>query len=184
MYEDTLCRIKFQHGLSDEFLSTCGVKQGDVLSPTLFNIYINGNVNNLNNSNTDPIKIGNTNINSLLFADDIVLLSNSEQGLQNSLDCLSKFCDSWKLEVNRQKSKVIVFNSNGKSHNRYFKFKEEYLESVKSYCYLGITLKYTGNVGMTSNMLMDWAGKPGSKLKKLLDLTNHVTYWKNSLILL
>ena len=42
MYEDTCCRIKFSNGInSDEFPSTCGVKQGDVLGPLLYNLFLN-----------------------------------------------------------------------------------------------------------------------------------------------
>ena len=65
MYQDTRCRIKFQNGISPEFLSTCGVKQGDVLSPILFNLYINDLVKELNNANTDRVVIGNISLNSL-----------------------------------------------------------------------------------------------------------------------
>jgi hypothetical protein len=37
------------------------------------------------------------------------------KGLQNSLNVLSNFCSSWKLDVNQEKLKAIVFNSNGKT---------------------------------------------------------------------
>ena len=115
MYEDTCCRIKFSNGISDEFPSTCGVKLGDVLSPLLFTLFINDLVKSLDSSECDPVVSGDLTINSLLYADDTILLSNSEEALQKSLNCLNEFCDNWKLNVNHEKSKVMVFNSNGKS---------------------------------------------------------------------
>jgi hypothetical protein len=42
---------------------------------------------------------------------------------------LSKFCSSWKLEVNTKKSKIMIFNSNGKSFLNHFKLDNEYLET-------------------------------------------------------
>jgi hypothetical protein len=42
-------------------------------------------------------------VNILLYADDIVLLSQSKEGLQNSLNILHDFCYSWKLKVNTDK---------------------------------------------------------------------------------
>ncbi len=59
------------------------------------------------------LEIHCTSIHCLVYADDLVLLSESPEGLQSSLNILKYFCFSWKLEVNRDKSKVIVFNSNG-----------------------------------------------------------------------
>lgn len=117
MYSKTENRIKFKNGISPKFVSTTGVKQGDNLSPTLFNIYINDIVSFIENYQGDPIIVGDNKINILLYADDIILISKSPNGLQNCLNALSLYCNLWKLEVNTAKSNIIVFNSNGRTYN-------------------------------------------------------------------
>ena len=103
--------------------------------------------------------IKNISVNSLLYADDIILLSSSDKGLHESLDVVNKFCTDWKLDVNHEKSKVMVFNSNGKSYLNKFKYQDCVLETVKSYCYLGMTIKYSGSIGGSSNLLMEKSRK-------------------------
>ena len=141
MYSDIKSRMKFTQGLSQAFSSNKGVKQGDVLSPLLFNIFINGIVNKLEQNEPYPVLIGDIPINCLLYADDIIRLSSSPDGLQKSLDSLADFCSCWKLKVNTSKSKIVVFNSNGKSFINHFKCDGNIIDTVSNYCYLGITLK-------------------------------------------
>ena len=138
MYTDSSCRIKFTAGLSESFISDCGVKQGDVLSPLLFNFYINDLVKEFGDSIIDPVKIGDVSLNILLYADDIpvVLISESKDGLQNCLKTLSDYCTAWQLEVNTNKSKILVFNSNGKSFLNEFVYNGINLQTVKQYCYI------------------------------------------------
>ena len=93
----------------------------------------------------------------MLFADDIVLLSESEDGLQSSLDVLSTFCSNWKLQVNVDKSKILVFNSIGKSHINRFNYDNVIMETVQKY--LGITLKCNGNFNLATSVLMEKARK-------------------------
>ena len=45
----------------------------------------------------------------LLYADDIVIFGNSAEQLQDSLNLLSNYCQRWKLTVNINKTKVMVF---------------------------------------------------------------------------
>ena len=172
MYTDTTCRIKFSHGLSSPFLSERGVKQGDVLSPLLFNYFINDLNNTIDGCNSDPVVIGDLSLNILLYADDIVLLSQSKTGLQNSLNALYNYCSSWKLQVNTDKSKVMVFNSNGKSFINEFKYNDSVLQTVTQFSYLGIVMKYNGNFQLAISTLMGKARKAYFKIKKTIGLNN------------
>ena len=49
-------------------------------------------------------------ISCLLWADDLVLLSKAKKGLQEQIDILAGYSDNWKLKVNIEKTKEIIFN--------------------------------------------------------------------------
>ena len=112
MYSSLLYSVKTEHGLSPSFETKIGVKQGCILSPTLFSLYLN-DLNDCFDISCDPVVIDTTKISSLLYADDIVL-SNTAEGLQNALNKLGNFCETWNLKINISKTKVIVFNKSGK----------------------------------------------------------------------
>ena len=98
-----------------------GVKQGDGLSTLLFNVYIN-DINKIFDAYPlDPVALNSTRFNCHVYADDLVLLSESKEGLQSRLDFLQMYCDSWKLKINVNKTKVIIF-SNGKIDTTSLKF--------------------------------------------------------------
>ena len=63
-------------GLSQLFECTLGVKQGGVLSPILFNLY-NNDLPDIFGSECDPVEINKQTLNTLMYADDIILLSKS-----------------------------------------------------------------------------------------------------------
>jgi hypothetical protein len=83
-------------------------KTGGCSKPLLFNYFINNLVDDLNKDNTDPVVIGDSEYTSICWW--YCLLSQSKEGLQNSLNILHDFCYSWKLKVNTDKSKIMVFN--------------------------------------------------------------------------
>jgi small nuclear ribonucleoprotein (snRNP)-like protein len=98
-------------------------------------------------------------VNILLYADDIVLLLQSKEGLQNSLDILHDFFYTLKLKVNTDKSKIMVFNSNDKTYLNQFTYNNVNLETVANYCYLGMVQKFNGNFNLAINTLMEKARK-------------------------
>jgi hypothetical protein len=72
-------------------------------------LYINDLADSFGND-CDPLDLNGKLVFCLLYADDIVLLSESAQGLQNLLNKVKIFCDKWNLQVNINKSKVMIFN--------------------------------------------------------------------------
>ncbi len=82
----------------DWFNTKAGVKQGDSLSPTMFGLFINDIVEDIKSVNTG-IEIDDHNICILLHADDIVLLSDTEEGLQKHLDKVYQWSLKWKITL-------------------------------------------------------------------------------------
>ena len=126
MYTDCLSSIKINNQYTSFFTIERGVRQGDSLSPTidrgvrqgdslspsLFNLYINDICDLFEMDDTSPLILESTKLGSLLFADDLLLVSESKEGLQNSLNKLSDYCDKWQLPVNCTKTKAMVISKN------------------------------------------------------------------------
>ena len=108
MYKnDRLC-VKVNNKMTDFFTSRVGVRQGDVLSPTLFKLFIN-DLPNILDDDSVSVTLDKENIPCLLYADDLVLISNTKSDLQHKLNLLNDYCAKWCLEVNIKKNKNNYF---------------------------------------------------------------------------
>ena len=88
-----------------------GVKQGDNLSPTLFSLFINDLVNHLKEV-CPCITASEAKLNSLLYADDLVLIGESEDALQSLLNELHAWCYKWRAKVNFTKTITATIHNN------------------------------------------------------------------------
>ena len=93
----------------------------------------------------DTVFLNNIPLQCLTYADDIVLLSSSSEGLQKRLDGLRTFCNDWCLDVNVCKTKILIFNKTGKLLKDEFSFDNAPLECIQHYSYLGVYFSARGN---------------------------------------
>jgi len=145
MYSEIKLCVSMENGLSLPFNSRVGLKQGCNLSPILFNLFINDLPGIIDNSNCNPPALLNLPVSCLLYADDLVLLSKSREGLQNSLNSLNRYSNEWFLEVNNTKTKCIVFSRGKQTRLPLFSLGKQDLEFCHEYCYLGIIFSRSGN---------------------------------------
>ena len=96
MYKSPNVSLIHQDKISQTFLTTIGLKQGDVLSTILFNIYINDLPRRLPQNSRYPDTINDipylddTKINNLLFADGLAFFSLSKEDLQKRISILEQ----------------------------------------------------------------------------------------------
>ena len=93
---------------------TNGVRQVSVLSPCLFNVYMDNLLGELRKSSVGT-KIGNLFLGCLAYADDFVLISPTASGLQKMLDICVRYVNGHHLILNSKKSAVIGFIKRGMS---------------------------------------------------------------------
>jgi len=139
IYARTEAAVRVKNGLTRSFKITKGVRQGCVLSPILFNLYIADLDKYLAKRNIGGIRVGNERIWSLAYADDIVLLAKNKTALQDMMDTLKKFLKDRKLELCIEKTKLIIFNSKGKNKWERVKWRNKEIETVTKFKYLGFT---------------------------------------------
>jgi len=169
MYSGIKSRVKYNNTLSNEFTCMLGVRQGECLSPFLFSMFLNDIEEYLILNNFDGIDTYMTKLFLLLYADDIVVFSDTAAGLQKGLDLLQEYCNRWKLKINVQKTKVIVFRKSGMlPRNLKFVFNNENIEIVKSFSYLGIVFTQGGSFSETQRTLASKAQKAIFKLDSYL----------------
>jgi hypothetical protein len=107
LYSNVSNKVLFGEFESDWFDHEFGLKQGCVLSPTLFSILMNDLVSMLSEQNLG-VNLASDIINCLLFADDIVLMGKSEQELQTLLNITARLASKWNLTFYSKESKVMV----------------------------------------------------------------------------
>lgn len=147
LFSNSSARVRWEGQLGSKIDSTFGVLQGGIISPKLFNLYLADMTDYLDHNH--GITVNGTTFTHLLYADDLVLVSESASGMQVLLDNLEAYCKKWHLLVNSQKSKVMVLNARQRLINNAeqlnFTVCGQNLEIVNSYKYLGQIISNSTN---------------------------------------
>ena len=119
-----------------------GVRQGCVLSPELFNLYSEVIMRDL--LEMDGIKAGGRNINNIRYADDTVLITDSEEKLQDLVPALVRASGEHGLKLNVSKTKVMVISKADNDISANVEVGGVVLEQVQRYKYLGSVVTKDG----------------------------------------
>ncbi len=137
-YSNLMCRVKWDQSYSAWFQIVAGVRQGGILSPGFYSLYVDDLVVEL-----ESLQVGCYVIEVfmalLLYADDMAILAPSVKGLILLLEKCNQFCLDWDICLNAKKTKLMYF---GKKCDDLFSpiLNGNPLQWVDSWVYLGVEL--------------------------------------------
>jgi hypothetical protein len=88
-----------------------------------------------------------------VYADDSIILSESAEGLQHCLNKLHGYCKHWHLDIDLDKTKVIIMKSGGGNVKHKFMYNNREFITTNTYRYLGTTINSKGNFSMAKEEL-------------------------------
>ena len=112
MYTNQALRVRWCNTFSDKFNVSNGVKQGGILSPILFAIYMDGLISNLRTSGLG-CRMSRHYVGVIVYADDVVILAPSVFALRSMLRICVLYAKEYDVLFN-DKSKLIVFPAGNK----------------------------------------------------------------------
>ena len=142
LYWDQTAAVRIEGEHSDFKHIKRGVRQGCVLSPDLFNLYSETILRNL--EDTPGLKVNGENLNNLRYADDTVLMAESEAQLQKLLDIVVKESEAMGLSLNVKKTECMVISKKPINPKCNLYSKGEQIKQVKKFKYLGFLITSDG----------------------------------------
>lgn len=147
-YEGDSISVRVEGRLSDPCILEWGVRQGCPLSPLLFDFFIDDIIDELKIKSNGVVipGLGKT-LHGLLWADDLVILAESEEEMKKSLQAVTIWLDTWRMEVSSDASGVAtkcgilrVPFCKGESGRNSFRIQGASIPTVREYKYLGTIL--------------------------------------------
>ena len=130
MYAHTKCAVTVNGKISEWFKVGVGVRQGCLLSPALFNLFLEFVMKDLRKLDSG-VQIGNICINNIRYADDTTLIDLIFEKLQLTTDELDKSCKKWGMKINLAKCKTMTEDP------RHITINNQPLEKVRQFVFLG-----------------------------------------------
>lgn len=142
LYRESSSRVRFNGKDSQPFSSTTGVKQGCILSPTLFLLLLDSVLEKTNTEAQNGIQWNiSEKLNDIDYADDICLMAHRFNDIEDKLKKLSVNAMKFGLKINLKKTKLMRI---GTSSTTPLKLENVVIEDVESFNYLGSVITKDG----------------------------------------
>ena len=172
-------RIKWNAAISDSFDTSNGVKQGGVLSPLLFNVYLDELILLLREQGVGCHMNGMF-VGAFCYADDVTLLAPTGMALNAMLDTCTRFADAHDLSFNSSKTKCMFIDRSCLQLHSDVRFMGRSVEFVNSVDLLGVPLYADLKVNhihrnvqkfycKVNSVLFDFKDIPSDVKSKLMD---------------
>ena len=113
LYDKATSAVLFNSSIGDWFRTTAKVRQGCLLSPTLFNIFLKRIMTDALEDHEGAVSIGGKTITNLRFADDVDGSAEEEEELANLVELLDKASTDYGMEISAEKTKLMTNNTSG-----------------------------------------------------------------------
>ena len=174
MYEKSEACVRVCREEGEWFEVGVGLRQGCVMSPWLFNLSMDAVMKEVREKAGDvSVTLWHERrnvewkVNWLMFADDTVLLGDSEEKLERLVQEFGRVCRRRKLSVNETKSKITKIGKNGEANGVDISLNDRRIEEVETYRYLGVDMSSDDGMGEEVNHRITEAKKAWGALKDL-----------------
>ena len=175
LHTDTRCHVRTADGVADNFQVKSGVRQGCVLSPLLFNCFMDRILREATEMMDGGLYVeystsgglflsyrdkttALTCIQDVLYADDLTMVAETRRELQHMLDVLDQACSRWGMTISTGKSKIFSVGVQ-LEHQPCITLQGQVLEDVESFSYLGSELGQTAKVEREVAVRLEKASK-------------------------
>lgn len=138
--ENTTANVQTEHGKTETFNITKGVRQGDVMSASLFNLALDYTLRRINKRGT--LRTMGRQI--VAYADDIAIVTKQRQLMEEIVNEITEEGGKMGLKINAEKTKLMEINPRRKTTNS-VRLGDYNFERVTKFKYLGVTITNTGD---------------------------------------
>ena len=165
LYSGQKACVRTEHGDSEEFEIGQGVRQGCILSPSLFNLYAEYIMRQVLAGWTGGLSIGGRQLNNMRYADDTTLLANSLAELRTLLQRVKTESEAMGLRLNVAKTKFMVIGDVGEEQPLIVDGQE--VEKIQQFNFLGALISSKGGCSEEIRRRIAMAKSAMQKLNKI-----------------
>ena len=165
LYNQATSSVYLEGAFGEWFRTTEGVRQGCLLSPTLFNIFLERIMTDALEGHECSVSIGGRTVSNLRFADDIDGLAGSETELAELIRRLNQSCSDYGMEISAEKTKIMT-NCHANGLQNQIIINGSVLQHVNQFIYLGALVTDNGS----KSEILSRIAKAQSSLSKLKSL--------------